>query len=356
MRTAMKNDTNNILRAGPVLAALLVVLAVAPARAQVDPGTRTVTKTGTTAADFLMVPVGARATAMGGAISASVDDGTAIYWNPAGLAGLTTGSFTGEYASWIAGIDFNFASVVLPTAVGTLGLGVTSMRTGEMEVTTEEQQNGTGETFRAASYAFTVSYARALTDRFSLGANVKLVSEIISNSSATGLAVDIGTLFTTPFRGIRLGASITNFGTKMQMTGDDLLVPIDIAPGQGGNNESTRGLITTDRFDLPLTMRIGLAGEVYEGAGSRITLAVDALNPNNNAQYVNLGAEVALLGELVLLRGGYNELFLEDSERSFAAGAGLRYGFGALRFALDYAYEAHTYFDGVNRFTLALGF
>lgn len=336
-----------------LLALLLVCGTALPAAAQTD---RTVTKTGTTAADFLGIPVGARATAMGGAVSATIDDATAIYWNPAGLADLAGGTFTAEHAAWLVDVDFNFMSVALPTDVGTFALGVTAMRTPEMDVTTEEAQNGTGETFDASSYAFALSYGRALTDRFRIGANAKLIREAISNSSATGVALDIGTMFTTPFRGIRLGASISNFGTKMSMTGDDLLIPVDIAPGSQGNNESTRGLITTDAFDLPLTMRIGLAGEVYRGANSRLTFAVDALNPNNNAQYVNVGAEAAFLGELLMLRAGYNELFLDSSLRSFTAGGGLRYGFGNLNVAFDYAYEAHEYFDGVNRFTFSLAF
>jgi hypothetical protein len=142
----------------------------------------------------------------------------------------------------------------------------------------------------------------------------------------------------------------------MQLGGDDLLVVVDIDPNNEGNNESNRALLRTDPFDLPLTMRIGLAGEVFAGEMSRLTLAVDALNPNNSEQYVNVGAELGLFGDLVMLRGGYSELLLDDALRSFTAGGGLRYGFGGLRFALDYAFEVQEYFAGVNRFTVALMF
>ena len=142
----------------------------------------------------------------------------------------------------------------------------------------------------------------------------------------------------------------------MRIGGDDLLVPVDIAPGQSGNNESVRGEITTDAFDLPLTMRIGLAGEVFESADTRVTLAVDALNPNNNEQYVNLGAAAAFLGGLVMVRGGYNELFMDASPYSFAFGGGLNYSFGSLQFGLDYSYQAHEYLNAINRFTLGVKF
>lgn len=342
--------------------ALALVLALwlfgdlaAPALAQFETTTRTVNKRGTTAAEFLSIPIGARATGMGSAVTATIDDGTSIYWNPAGLA-YADGGFTGEYAQWLAEIDLNFMSLVLPTTIGTIGIGITSMRTPEMEVTTVAEQNGTGETFSASSYALALAFGRSLTDRFSIGSSIKVINERIWNSSASGVAVDIGTNFVTPFRDIRLGASISNFGTKMQITGDDLLVRVDVDPNSGGNNESNRALLKTDRFDLPLVMRIGLAGEVFDDDRSRLTLAVEALNPNNSEQYLNAGAELGLLGDLIMLRGGYSELLLEDNVRSFTLGAGLRYRFDPLNFAFDYSFEAQEFFSDVNRFTLAIQF
>ena len=342
-----------IRAAGLMVAILFVTL---PAEAQFSDETRSVTKRGTTAAEFLSIPIGARATAMGNAFSATVNDATSIYWNPSGLAAMERRAFSAEYATWLAEVDFNYAAVVLPTAAGTFGIGVTSMRSPEMEVTTVDQQEGTGERFSASSYAFALAYGRNLTDRFAIGASVKAVTERIWNSSATGVALDIGTMFETPFRGIRLGASISNFGTKMRMGGDDLLVLVDIDPNNRGNNESNRASMNTDRFDMPLTMRIGLAGEVFESERSRLTLAVDALSPNNSEQYLNLGAEIGLLGDLVMIRAGYAELLLDDSIRSLTFGGGLNYRFGPLGLAVDYAYESQKYFDGVNRFNFSVLF
>ena len=66
-----------------------------------------------------------------------------------------------------------------------------------------------------------------LTDRFSVGFNGKYIQEKIANNHAKGWALDIGTLFETPY-GFRLGTSISNFGPIMRMTGDDLLVAVDI--------------------------------------------------------------------------------------------------------------------------------
>ena len=331
------------------LALIAAVLSLAgPAGAQ----------SGTAAAEFLNVPVGARATAMGGAFGATASDGAALYWNPAGLAGLDGAVGTFEYARWYVGADVNFASVSSPTPFGTVAVGVSALTYGDMDVITEtgNGQLPTGETFSAGSYAVSLGYARALTDRFSLGGTVKVVREQIAQSSATGVAFDVGTLFETPFEGIRLGASIANFGSKMQIDGADLNVQFDPLPNQNGNNNALPSRITTDAFDLPLTMRVGLATELYERAGTRLTVAVDALSPSTAGQHVNLGAEVGLLGGLVQVRGGLQELFMEESTRSFTAGAGLRYAFGGLDLAADYAFEAAEYFDGVHRVSVGLRF
>ena len=347
-----------LLRAAPflLLAAFFLPAPSAFAQQGFDSQTRTVNKRGTTAADFLGIPVGARATALGGAITAAVSDPIAIYWNPAGIAGIEDVSFTGEYANWLAAIDFNFLAVTIPSRFGVLGVGITSMRTPDMEVTTVAMQDGTGETFDASSYAVALTYARALTDRFSIGGSVKLIQERIWNSSSGGLAFDVGTQFETPFRGVRLGASISNFGTKLQIGGDDLLARVDVDPNNRGNNESNRALLKTDRFDLPLIMRIGLSGEVFQRGGNRLTLSIDALNPNNSEQYLNAGAEIGLLGDLIMFRGGYSELLLENSVRSFTIGGGLRYEFAPIHFGVDYAFEQHEYFNAVNRFTVTMRF
>ena len=341
---------------GSLLAALFLVASPASAQQDFDSQTRTVNKRGTTAADFLNIPIGARATAMGGATTALVDDPVAIYWNPAGISLLEDVSFTGEYADWFVGVDFNFLAVVVPGRIGHVGLGITSMRVPDMEVTTVEMQDGTGETFGASSYAVALTYARSLTDRFSLGGSVKVIHERIWNSTSNAVAFDVGTQFATPFRGVRLGASISNFGSKLQIAGDDLLLRVDIDPNNRGNNESNRALLKTDLFDLPLVMRIGLAGDVFRRAGNRLTLSVDALNPNHSEQYLNVGAEIGLLGDFVMLRGGYSELFLKDSLKSFSLGAGIRYRFAPVHLAVDYAYEEHLFFDEVNRFTMTVMF
>src|SRR5207247_11370948 len=105
-----------------------------------------VTKVGTTAAKFLSIPVGARAVGMGGAFVAVANDASAMYWNPGGIAGLNKSEAIFTHANWVADININYGGVIIPVeGIGTIGVNFTSMTMDEMERTTVEQPEGTGE-------------------------------------------------------------------------------------------------------------------------------------------------------------------------------------------------------------------
>jgi hypothetical protein len=247
--------------------------------------------------------------------------------------------------------------MAIPVGSGAVGVSVTALTTEDMLITTPEAPTGLGETFNAASMVVGLSYGYRLTDRFSIGASFKYISERIMNSSATGMAVDIGTVYDTPFRGIKLGVSISNFGTKMRMNGEDLNLRVDIAPDQEGNNQSVVGQFRTDEFDLPLIMRVGISWDVFTYAGQKLTIEADGVNPNDNAQSVNIGGEFSLLNDIIRIRGGFNELFLADREKGFTFGGGLNLHVpnGPKLFA-GYAYQDMKHLAGVNRFTMTVMF
>jgi opacity protein-like surface antigen len=320
--------------------------------------TQEVKKVGTSSAAFLRIPVGVRGTAMGSAFVAIADDPSAMFWNPSGIARLSEISLFVDHAPWLPGLTFNYFGVVLPLeTVGTFGVNVTALTTDEMEITTVDQPMGTGETFSSSSVAVGIVYARNLTDRFSIGANFKFINESILNSSASGFAFDIGTLYDTPFSGIRLGVSISNFGTDMRIDGDDLNVRVDIAPDQRGNNQSVVGRLRTDDFGAPLIMRVGLSWDAIQTEGHRFTLAVDGINPNDNAQSLNIGGEYALFGETLVLRGGFNELFLDNREKGLTLGLGVSFETpNGIAFSGGYAFQDFKHLDAINRFSFELRF
>ena len=316
-----------------------------------------VTKTGTTAAGFLNIDVGARAVGMGGAFVSVANDISAMYWNSAGVARLTAPQAVFTHTKWIADINFNYAAIAVPLpGVGTLGANATFLTMDEMERTTIANPDGTGETFNAGSYAFGLCYARNLTDKFSIGFNFKYISEEIYNSKATGMAFDIGTLFTTQFNGLTIGMNISNYGTKMQMGGRDMLIQTDIDPMVSGNNANINANLKTDAYDLPLMFRVGIAMDLLKGAGgSNLLLAVDALHPNDDVESLNVGTEY-ILHNMFSLRAGYASLFAEDQEGGLSVGGGLKYQVGTTALALDYAWRDFGLLKEVQMFTVGLQF
>ena len=316
-----------------------------------------VTKVGTTAAKFLSIPVGARALAMGGAFVALANDASAMYWNPSGIASITQSEAVFTHADWLADISFNYGGVVVPIGeIGNIGVNFTSMTMADMERTTEESPEGTGQFFSAGSFAVGVSYARNLAEWFAIGGNVKYVNEYIWNSSATAFAVDVGTLFTTPFPGLRFGVAISNFGPKMRMTGDDLLVQKDITSNNGNNANITANL-TTEGFDLPLHLRIGVAYQPISDDDNQVTICVDAAHPNDNSESINVGGEVMGFHRILALRGGYKSLGIKDSEEGFTVGGGVRYEVvTGLIAKFDYAFEKFGLLENVHKFTVGLLF
>jgi len=319
---------------------------------------QSVSKTGTTAAKFLSIGIGPRANAMGGAFSSIADDPSAIYWNPAGIAYSDNFQAIFTYSDMFADIKLNYVGVIIPAGnLGNFAASVTAMNYGEMQVTTENQPEGTGETFKPGSYAFGISYAKFITEDFSVGATAKLVTENIYHSNATGVSFDIGTIFKTPFYGIRFASSITNYGTKMQITGDDLLIRYDVDPQRAGSNNTTDAYIATEKFDLPLRLQIGISKDFLFLDDQRFTLAVDGIVPNDNKQSVNVGGELALFNNMISLRGGYKALFLKDSQEGLTLGIGFQYDRpGFINIGVDYAYQKFDYLGNINCFGIILKF
>lgn len=317
-----------------------------------------VTKTGTTAAKFLNMGVGPRTIAMGGAYIPADNDAGAMYWNAAGIARTTHFQAIFTQSNWIADIKLNYLGAVVPMGdMGAIGVNVTAVTMGDMLETTEYFPEGTGNTFSANMFAIGLTYARSLTENFIIGANIKYIQETISNSNAQGVALDIGTIFTTPFYGIRFATSITNFGTKMTMSGQDLLFQSDPLPNSGGSVDRLNSYYETDPFDLPLRLQIGISKEFKITDDQRLSIAVDAAHPSDNSQFINTGAEWALFNERFFLRAGFKTLFLKDREEGLTLGAGFHYNsLGYMTFAIDYAYQQFKYLGDVHTFGVNIGF
>ncbi|MBU2492923.1 MAG: PorV/PorQ family protein [Bacteroidetes bacterium] len=316
-----------------------------------------VSKRGTTAAAFLTISQGARASSMGSAFVAVADDPSAIFWNPAGLARLQNSGFIIDHTEWVADLKYNFLAGSLNLGeYGAIGLSFISSDYGDMKVTTIDEPNGTGEIFNVTDAMFSIAWAINLTDNFSIGLNPKVIYQGIWNMSDYALAIDLGVLYNTPFKGFTLGMAISNFGSKMGLDGTTAVVLYDPDQATTGNNGRIPANLQTDLWDLPLNFKVGVSYKPDLGDVHHLVLDVDAAHPNNDYESINLGGEYSFKN-IFYLRGGYKSLFLNDSEESFTFGAGIKqHLLGNVNIVFDYAYSDFGRLSNVQKFSVGINF
>jgi len=102
---------------------------------------------------------------------------------------------------------------------------------------------------------------------------------------------------------------------------------------------------------LPITLRLGAAGEVIDTPRHRITLLADGIYPVYGEPYGAFGLQYTLL-DLISFRGGYR---LDHDTATFSFGAGFQFGlWETVLLNLDYAYADYGDLDVTHLFTLGL--
>jgi hypothetical protein len=309
-----------------------------------------VSKAGTSAAQFLKIGIGPRATAMAGTFTGLADDVTALYWNPAGIAWLKNRQFMATHTEWFADINHEFAGIVIPISPSsTIGASFMALSTTDMEQTTIDQPDGTGIFFDVQDISMGLTYSRRMTDRFSFGATVKFVQQKLFNETAQTFAVDLGGILHTGFKGMRLGIAMNNFGGKLRLDGRDLIV----------SYENTPAKLETQSWPLPISFRIGLALDIIglrDGfilqESQRLTFLVDGYNVNDAPETMSFGLEYAW-NENFFLRGGYR---INHDLESFSGGLGFQFPVQRLMLRADYGITSMGDLGYIQRIGLGLNF
>ncbi len=310
-------------------------------------------KRGQTTMKFLSAPLGARATGMGDAMTAVEDRSLSIFYNPANSA-FQTSLFDVSIGnvSWIADIDYQYAALTFAPKnglYGVIGLSFMGVDYGDLTETIRDNSDLGYEvlgTYNPNAIAFGISYSRAISSQFSVGANVRYVDINLSNAPI-GLnegslvrqqfdlqtyAVDFGVLYKTGFESLNFAMSVRNY-----------------------SNEVT---YIQDTQELPLTFRIGLAMNVLDLTSinpemHKLLVSIDANRPRDYFEQLMIGAEYGFMDRL-FLRGGY--VFPTD-EQGISMGVGVNLPF-ARRYGIraDYSHTAFGVFNSVNRLSVQLSF
>lgn len=328
--------------------ALLLLALTGPAHAQ--------TKVGTTFGAFTLIEPDARLAGMGNAGAAAGEGLAGVFHNPGAVAGIERQSFEFMHVDWFAGIRYDWIAYARP--VGGLGAAyatLTSLDSGDMPVRTVTQPLGTGELFNVTNLAVGLGYSHRFSLRFAAGAQVNYLQETVFHTSASTVTMSAGTLYRLSADGLRIGASLANFGTRASFGGGDLAITYDNVPGQNGDNATLPGGRDTDPFSVPLTFRVGAAHPVRLGSEVTALLATEAVHPSDNTESVSFGGEATFRG-LFSLRLGWQSLFLKDTEVGLTAGAGARGTLDEVRYHVDYAWADQGRLEDTHRFSFGILF
>lgn len=144
----------------------------------------------------LSLGASSRGIALGGAVAASVDDASALYWNPGRLAALDRGTVMLSHAP----IGFgdaaqSFAGIAYPAlGIGTFGLGL--LRLGTDGIDAYDVNSVAQGRIDYAETALLLGYARDVNvpgwGRLQFGATAKTLTQSLGPWSSTGAGLDLG--------------------------------------------------------------------------------------------------------------------------------------------------------------------
>lgn len=303
---------------------------------------------------FLSVVSDARAAAMGEAMTSLELGSSALFFNPAGMAGMQgLLDASGSTNQWIADIKhYTFSVAISPFNgdYGVLGFSVQNVHYGDFYGTRVNKASALGYDdtgiFRLYALAVGVGYAKELTDRFSVGGHARWIRQ---NLGRTTIAVNVRTDSTglvriadTTRTGNKLTPFVFDFGTQFK-TGVKSLVF-----GMSVRNFSGEVKYAEEGFQAPLVFTIGISMDMMDLIGElpleqSLYLSVDASHHRDHPEQVKIGLDYRVMN-MVSLRAGYAS---SNDESDFSYGLGVsKFGF-----ALDYAYTPFGVFGKVQRLT-----
>ncbi|HRN25590.1 MAG: PorV/PorQ family protein [Ignavibacteriaceae bacterium] len=302
---------------------------------------------------FLSVSLDPRASGMGDATTAVFTKSAAMLYNPAIMADLEGYSdFSFGTTRWIADINYIYGTAafnLFDGQYGVFGLSLVAVDYGEF-IGTVVAPNGDGflevGNFKPTSFAFGIGYANKLSEKFSVGGNIKYARQSlgtavtgfdqngngkIEDNKVDAVAFDFGILYHTGFKSLDFGMSIRNFATEVKYKDED--------------------------FQLPLSFKIGISINAFDFIDvdkkmHSLLVAVDASHPRDYPEQVSFGAEYLFMDSFSL-RGGYT---FPTDEQEFTLGVGFKQSISDVKFAIDYSYTPFGIFDNVHRISINLAY
>lgn len=285
-------------------------------------------KAGTSGLQFLKIGLGGKEVGFGSAVSSTVDNAASVFWNPAGLGWMTQKQLFLSHNTWLVDSKHSALSFAMPFNSLVVAVSAAVLSIKGFEETTVLLPNGTGRRVEAADMMIGVAVAKKFTEKLTIGGQVKYVQEKLDDVTFNSILFDIGTIYYTGFRDLRLAFTLQHFGADQK--------------------------IFDQKFKMPLLFRVGAADYIIKGESFSILTAVDLVHPTDNNEWVNWGLEVGLINALAI-RGGYR---FNVDEGALSLGFGVKLPILDSAYSnIDYAYVSYgEIFGNTHRFSLSFTF
>lgn len=304
---------------------------------------------------FLSVSADARASALGDAITSIEGNSSSMFFNPAGMARQSKMlDATFSMTQWIADINYMHASAAIAPSdglYGVFGISIASVDYGEFNQTIRDAgESGYRdlEPYSPKAMAIGLGYAKALSDKFSVGGNLKYVYQDLGGGHVVGLtdvdgeykeksfdvnllSFDFGILYKTGFKSLNFGMSLRNFSQEIEYI--------------------------EESFQLPLTFKIGLSMNLFDflevpKEEHAFNFSIDAEHPRDYKEQVHIGGEYTFYN-ILSLRLGYTS---PTDEQGINAGVGVKHNLVGFNLGIDYAYLDFGVFENVHRFSINISY
>ncbi len=310
---------------------------------------------GTTASNFLKIPVAAIPTSLGNSYTAMIGPDSILY-NPAGLGLLTYPVFSGSHNQYLIGISQEYVAATYRTKLGTVGVAYSLLRSGNIKsYDLNENPLGTVSTsHKQAVISFAQSFPHFNQDigmidpmvitpgwtniavvedyrpkayRISFGGSLKYVGEKLADESSSTYTFDLGIMLVLPEH-LQLGAAVLNLGGSQKFY--------------------------SSSAKLPRTIRAGVAKDFHSKKNLMVfTVMSDIVKESDYDLQQSLGFEMSVLN-MVQLRLGYKSG--KDEGSRLSGGFGMNFD----RFTspenfingvrLDYSYFDYGVLGATHRF------
>ena len=286
---------------------------------------------------FYQVPLGARATALGGAYRSIADDGSGPLYNPAGVCSIRKSLFGTSYRAMRLDRTHGYLTGLVPIRDEAV-IGGTYLYSSSGKVAGRDSDGyPTGLDFSFTNHDIGIIFAKRFENYFAMGARLSYVYARFAEMSAATVNVDFGTMLYVnqlmgreegalfPVQDIQIGLVFKHLDTKYKWNNEQYVLKHVSAYDIG-----------SDQIDnVPMEVGFGASGRFL---ASKLLVAADIAKSQKQSVIAALGAEYLISPQLAL-RAGFGD-------KRLTAGSGYLFNIGGRKLAIDYAFSTDKVDEG----------